>query len=884
MAFVDPLEKLVSTVKKEVSQYDSNEASLISNIFKSISHPRKTYEILLALDKAGRVRRFVHYYTKYRFESFDTLRQIIERGVDQLLVIEFLVIIHLISIVQNGRRFDFDKYMRPSGNIYSLQLPEPDISDVDFVKDILGDYVDSRRKLTNVEFAETLKIVAGPLKGRDFRFYRAPYQRQIHQWMSPEDDCVDLTNMWGVQIGKSTVLENTCVFYMKEEPSEILAALSTDEAARRFSVDRIEPRAESVGVRFIAENYGYSGKRASGNATNSKQFQGGNYHAITVGSPSKTASSTKRILLKDEIDRWPLTAGSEGSTDLVVDARAETWGQRRKVLNVSSPNLTWTSVINKKYKAGTQHHYYVQCPHCKKKYPMSMGVGMDDGGLTYETKNNRIDLSSVVYKCHNPKCKNVWYESDKLFAMQNGLWVPHKEKPDFPNRISTQLSSLYSPFSSFGDVCIKHYQQDNDPDKEQSFVNMTLGLPYEPKGTRPDVVKLITLRDNGRDSGVIPEGALFITAAVDVQRGSDNPDKKNPPRLELEVKAHHSSYITSSIDYVTILGDTTTLGEGAWKELDELMDTGRFDYLRDREEKLSEVQPWSRVEIASVDENGESSTDFAKLGLAPGVVMKRLPDNKRFPGVRFDIDGVKIVLSFDDAELITSCLVFSPMAWAIDAKDGLRNDVVYSFCRMRGGAKARVFPSMGLSYITNKENKGKSEGYEDRAASGDYYRYRKRKIDSELTVLMISTNHYKKRIYQFLNRTIQKAGISEDFAGKCYFPKDYPDSYFKMLTAEDHRIDGTFYCPKGKRNEALDVFVYNEAVADMWMNMFIESLREQMKIALTSSKQQHRLGEIENIDYTYARDILWKRTNQIVGGVKEFPGGSEEAGAEKSEV
>jgi phage terminase large subunit GpA-like protein len=67
----------------------------------------------------------------------------------------------------------------------------------------------------------------------------------------------------------------------------------------------------------------------------------------------------------------------------------------------------------------------------------------------------------------------------------------------------------------------------------RSYVNIYAGLPYKDTGSRPKLSTVIALKGN-YVSGTVPEGVLFLTAAVDVQAGSQK-DPDNPPRLEMEV-------------------------------------------------------------------------------------------------------------------------------------------------------------------------------------------------------------------------------------------------------------------------------------------------------------------------------------------------------------
>ena len=769
---VDALTESMNSIRKGMKKYPSSESALVSHVVRAVKK-KKTYEVLVALDKANRIKKHLTHFVTYQYYSVEELEKVLREQEGSLQLFELLLIVHLISVVNGERPFDFNKYFAASSS-FEIEFPKPDVSDKDWYISVIEGVRTESSVLNVAEFAETLVIPSGPYKGRTYRHDRAPYNRKIHEWMSPESECRELVNMWGVQIGKSTAVENAALYYMQVVPSEILAVLATLDAAEKFSKKRIEPRASKAGVKFIAESWGDGKKRASGNKTLSKEFAGGNFDAVSAGSPSKLASETKRIVFFDELDRYPQSVGAEGNPILVGEQRAAAWGDRAKIIKVSSPTLVHGSAIYKDFLKGTQHHFHVQCPLCDAKYPLEMGHGQSHG-LTYETKGGKIDRNFVYYLC--PQCKDAWFETDKLKAMQAGDWVQHFE-PLKEGLISTQLSSLYSPFKDWVKCVSEHAGQLENPDQEQEFVNMTLGLPYEPKGTRPEVEKVIALRDQTYSSRTVPEGVLYITAACDVQRGSKGEAKKrNPPRLEIEVLGHSNAYVTKSIEYLVIKGDTDVMGAGAWATLDKMMQEGYFEYERRRD--------------------GHS---------------------------------------------------YQPMIWLFDSGDGERMDVVYQFCRSWG---SRVFPLKGFSEIKRDSSGGSS----DETSRSDVQRYRKKRLGEDLTLYEISTNQYKRKVYRDINTTIIKSGSKDEFAGRCYFPRDYPDKYFEMLTAEEQKPDGTFYNPKGRRNEALDIRVYNLAAADIWINLYIDSLRKRAKNA--------GMKDLSSVDFNKASELLARDTKQL---------------------
>src|SRR5208337_796014 len=87
-----------------------------------------------------------------------------------------------------------------------------------------------------------------------------------------------------------------------------------------------------------------------------------------------------------------------------------------------------------------------------------------------------------------------------------------------------------------------------DPELMPTFVNLYQGMPFKEQGSRPDIRKVISLRGSYQQK-TVPAGVIFLTAAVDVQRGKDKPESlAEGARLELQVLGHGRGYKIWSID------------------------------------------------------------------------------------------------------------------------------------------------------------------------------------------------------------------------------------------------------------------------------------------------------------------------------------------------
>jgi phage terminase large subunit GpA-like protein len=185
---------------------------------------------------------------------------------------------------------------------------------------------------------------------------------------------------------------------------------------------------------------------------------------------------------------------------------------------------------------------------------------------------------------------------------------------------------------------------------------------------------------------------------------------------------------------------------------------------------------------------------------------------------------------------ISAAMVF------IDSGDGNFMDVVYKFA----GRWKNTFPVKGFNAL--KKRKGEKG---DEFGPSNFKRFRTIKVDADRPLYEISTNYYKSSIYN--NLKVQRQPIGEQKAGFCDFPIDYGEKYFKMLVAEERKSDGSFHCPSGRRNEALDVRVYALCASDVFLDAMLQEYRVVAKSKGASAMQ------IQSLTHRTMIEILGKQ-------------------------
>ena len=119
--------------------------------------------------------------------------------------------------------------------------------------------------------------------------------------------------------------------------------------------------------------------RDSGNTTLHKIFPGGHITACGANSPASLASRPIRVVLFDEVDRYPVSAGSEGDPISLGKKRSATFWNR-KIAMVSTPTNKGASRIEMAYEDSDQRKFFVKCPHCQHPQEMKWAnVKWDEG-------------------------------------------------------------------------------------------------------------------------------------------------------------------------------------------------------------------------------------------------------------------------------------------------------------------------------------------------------------------------------------------------------------------------------------------------------------------------------------------------------------------------
>ncbi len=367
---------------------------------------------------------------------------------------------------------------------------------------------------------------------------RAEYQREIMDCII-ESDIEDVVVMSSAQVGKTEILLNVIAYFIDYDPSPMILIQPTDLLAQAFSKDRLAPMIRDTPK--LKNKIADAKSRDSENTILHKKFMGGHITMIGANTPTNLASRPIRIVLCDEVDRYPASAGKEGDVVKLAEKRTNNFWNRKKI-KVSTPTIKGQSAIEKEYQSSSQGEWCVYCPSCNTIQ-------------CYDFKRLRFDDAKMKCICCNEYFSKTEWESKK------GIWIhqyPENKKRGF------HLNEMASSWRSWEEI-IKDFKNANDDFKNTGsyealkvFVNTALGESWELRGKSADDDSLIIRRE--AYSADLPEGVLLLTAGVDVQ----------DDRFEIEVVGWGKGYESWGIQYHKIYCNPAK--QESWEKLEKFLE------------------------------------------------------------------------------------------------------------------------------------------------------------------------------------------------------------------------------------------------------------------------------------------------------------------------
>jgi phage terminase large subunit GpA-like protein len=393
-----------------------------------------------------------------------------------------------------------------------------------------------------------------------------------------------VTIMAGTQIVKTEFLINVAGYFICQDPASILFVQPTQGAAESFSKERFAPTIEvTPQLRTLVEP---PRSRNSENTITHKDYSGGSFDFVGANSPTDLSSRPKRIILCDEIDKYPVSAGSEGDPLKLAEERASTYKAlgRAKFVRTCSPTVEGLSRIGREYAVSDQRKLYVACPHCGFEQTLvwaNVRWDRDEAG-------EHLPQTACLTCC---ECGVHWSERDRVTALdglatspgygwrqtapfvccgvtQNPvLWNDQgrslcetcETASPYAGHAGFHVSKLYSKRHRLPEIVQEFVEAKADQELLRKWTNTALAELWKPQWSDSFNEGALIARAEAYSGDDLPEVVKVITGACDVQ---DN-------RLEVLLVAWGPDEECWPFRYEIIHQDPAQ--PQAWKELDALL-------------------------------------------------------------------------------------------------------------------------------------------------------------------------------------------------------------------------------------------------------------------------------------------------------------------------
>lgn len=406
-------------------------------------------------------------------------------------------------------------------------------------------------KLTLSKWANTYAVLSKETSAQTGKFRSFKYQDGIMDAIT--DPCVsEISVMKSARVGYTKILDHVVGYYLEHDPSPILVVQPRVEDAEDYSKTEIMPMLRDTPKLAAITPQGKA--KDSNQTILRKQFlNGANLVLVGANSPGGFRRITSRIVAFDEVDGYPVGgAGSEGDQIALGKKRSETFWNRKIILG-STPTVKGLSRIENSYEKSDQRKYFVPCPHCGEHQVLEWGDKDSPYGIKWLKDQNGEGLpETAYYACRHNGC--VIEHKDLKWMVDHGEW---RATALFKGHAGFHIWAAYSlfPNAAWKNLVAEWLNVKNDPLQRQTFINTTLGLPYEDAGDIALSEQRLLNRCEVWDAEV-PDGVALITAGIDTQDG----------RFEIEVVGWGANEESWSIAYDVIEGDLET--PEPWLRLD----------------------------------------------------------------------------------------------------------------------------------------------------------------------------------------------------------------------------------------------------------------------------------------------------------------------------
>lgn len=434
-------------------------------------------------------------------------------------------------------------------------------------------------RLTVSEWSDTYRRLSSESSSKQGQWRTLPMQKEpMDSVLDPDVESTVL--MWASQTaGKTEVLNNIVAYFIDQDPSPMLMVQPTVEMGESWSKDRLAP--------MIRDTPRLRGRlsdiksRDSGNTITHKVFPGGHLTVVGANAPAGLSMRPIRVVVCDEVDRYPFSAGDEGDPISLAEKRTDTFWDA-VLFKTSTPTVKNASRIEAEFKLTDQRYWHCPCPECGEYQTLKWK----------QVRWPKGNPEAAAYVCE--KCLVEIDDAGRVAMIQAGEWIA---TAPFTGKRGYHLSGIYTLFRHKKGYKNRLHQmaaQFLEANKKgestiRAWINTFLAETWEGETERQDALPLMERIE--KYGPTLPGGVLCLVATVDVQAD----------RLECLVVGYGTGEEAWCIGMTTLMGNPNL--PDVWRRLG--MHTSRtYQHAHGKQ---------MRIAITFIDSGGQSGrVGFAK--------------------------------------------------------------------------------------------------------------------------------------------------------------------------------------------------------------------------------------------------------------------------------
>ncbi len=368
------------------------------------------------------------------------------------------------------------------------------------------------------------------------RWHTQPVQKAILNMMG--NDAVQvITVQKPTRFGYTKMLCGALWYLGVHKKRSAVVYQPNDQLAKDFMVSEVNPLLPVVpAIQSAFPDWSLNNEN---NTIKKKVCTGFSIDVKGAESPNNFRAITKQVVIADELGAFSVNGG-EGDNIKVLMKRIQ-GASFGKAIFGSTVVFTGDVIERLMNEADCILSFHLPCPHCGTRQKLEWGDKDSLHGMKWDNtlQGDEAKSQSAYYSCKNHKCHEseakgrIYYrqlskmeDAGRWICEKTGIWTEDGlsfynkigNKIKAPKRIGIKCSALYSLNLTEGWIEIVREWLDikGDPDKLQAFINLTLGLHFEPANTkRLDHEILLEKREQYKAQ--VPKDVVYLTAGGDTQ-------------------------------------------------------------------------------------------------------------------------------------------------------------------------------------------------------------------------------------------------------------------------------------------------------------------------------------------------------------------------------